>query len=346
MKEGTIIFWVNINQWIKGLATWNYAIPCTPDFHISLKQCIDNRILIEIQHNHDIVNKVYTNEVAFIQEKGICLFTLMWNSKTIRLDIGKACVTNNDESVIKCNLLPGIIYKTTSIYDNEDIKSHCQEWINWRKNYLRRSLNNTMSAQVHKSEEEIIDELKSRIESLKYLYESVYVKGIECQLNEIYSCLRTMLFWPDNPQKLSIYNPLLFRVASKYDLPLPVYAVTKQFQINILGKSSVKGMIIQIKENFANINYKKPGQSIIDIQEWLDTPIYWESENNYYRIKDAIFDYANTYGSHSSTYVPKKVHFFRRIKTADRNFGFELIKNVTEITIATAAYLENVSVDF
>ena len=109
----------------------------------------------------------------------------------------------------------------------------------------------------------------------------------------------------------------------------------------MLGKSSVKGMIIQVKENFANINNKKPGQAIIDIQEWLDSPIYWESQNNYYRIKDAIFDYANTYGSHSGTYVPKKIHFFRRIETADKNMGVDLIKNVTEITIATTDYLVN-----
>ena len=60
-----------------------------------------------------------------------------------------------------------------------------------------------------------------------------------------------------------------------------------------------------------------------------------------YLIKDAIFDYANTYGSHSGTYVPKKIHFFRRIETADKNMGLDLIKNVTEIAIATTDYLVN-----
>lgn len=342
MEEGTIIFWANINRWIKGLATWHYTIPCASDTYITLKQCIDNKILIEIYHNHNVINKAYTNEVLFIQEKGVCLFTLTWNNKTIRLDIGKTCVTkDNDDSTIKCNLLRNITYKSTIIYNNEEIKSHCIEWINWRKNYLKQSLNSTMSVQIPKSEEEIINELKNRLESLKYLYESVHINGMEFLLNDIYSSLRTMLFWPDNPKKLSTYNPLLFRAASKYDLPLPVYAVKKQRQISMLGKSSVKGMIIQIKDNFANINNKKPGQAIIDIQEWLDSPIYWESEINYYRIKDAIFDYANTYGSHSGTYVPKKIHFFRRIETADKNMGLDLIKNVTEITIATTDYLVN-----
>ena len=123
MEEGTIIFWANINRWIKGLATWHYTIPCASDTYITLKQCIDNKILIEIYHNHNVINKAYTNEVLFIQEKGVCLFTLIWNNKTIRLDIGKICVTKDNDGIpIKCNLLPNITYKSTIIYNNKEIK--------------------------------------------------------------------------------------------------------------------------------------------------------------------------------------------------------------------------------
>ncbi len=80
---------------------------------------------------------------------------------------------------------------------------------------------------------------------------------------------------------------------------------------------------------------------IMDIQEWLEQPIIVDTEKDVYKVKDLLFDSANSWGAHSDESVPFFLNRVKRIEVLSDEFLLNIIKNVTEVTIESGKFVLN-----
>lgn len=78
-----------------------------------------------------------------------------------------------------------------------------------------------------------------------------------------------------------------------------------------------------------------------DIQEWLEQPIIVDTEKDVYKVKDLLFDSANSWGAHSDESVPFFLNRVKRIEVLSDEFLLNIIKNVTEVTIESGKFVLN-----
>lgn len=90
----------------------------------------------------------------------------------------------------------------------------------------------------------------------------------------------------------------------------------------------------------ASTNQKDERMIIMDLQEWLSQPII-TTKNKIYRVKDLLFDSANSWGAHNDQSIPFFLDKTRNINILSDNFLFILIKNISEVAIDLGKYIIN-----
>jgi len=110
--------------------------------------------------------------------------------------------------------------------DDPNAVAACQKWIQNRKSKFGSPKTTPSSDRRLKTTDEQADDLRASIDRLRHLQREV-LAGHKYLLGTLAGEMRASVYWPkgrDN-QRDTNYNPLLLRMASIADLPLPVYSV-------------------------------------------------------------------------------------------------------------------------
>lgn len=227
-------------------------------------------------------------------------------------------------------------------FNDDNMVENCAKWVNWRSIWFEKQKKESKEGRRLKSEGEQITELQHSQQALEFYLSQIEI-GNNSFLSSIYSILRSLLFWPDN-EKAKNYNPLLLRIANINRLPLPIYAdqlIDYKEVPDTLSKP-----LFWFNNNKPSLVKTASRQVVMDFQEWLNSEILInhdnEGEREIYRLKDLIFDSANTLGtSHFDEDTPVKIDLLQ----SNINFGSSMfinfIKSILIITINLSTYILN-----
>jgi hypothetical protein len=338
MEPKTIFHQIYISNWDSQLATEFINVP-NENAIITVSIDPPKHFTIKVYEKSNLIDSFISQPIK-IKNDGAILIIIIWDGNHIvGLMLGKNKIDNyKNKNIIEIEAVRNKIIKS-NIYDEPNILEKCSEWMAWRKKYYSRPKPLSKKNTILKSESEQKRELEESIMSLVDLHNDVFIANKRYKLADIYSLLRRLLFWPDETDKNKIYSPLLIRVAGYENLPLPVYATPSKNSVKDLAKIQIV-IQIQIDNQMASTNQKDERMIIMDLQEWLSQPII-TTKNKIYRVKDLLFDSANSWGAHNDQSIPFFLDKTRNINILSDNFLFILIKNISEVTIDLGKYITN-----
>lgn len=337
MKEGTIIQAIGINNWESQTGGDFTNIPLE-DGIIKISIDLPQHFTIQIYENAELIHKFVSQPISF-KTNGIVRMVIKWDEVSgveLRLE-DKQIVDSSNQNTIEITPV-NLNFKQAWVYKEPNIKDKCSKWIEWRKENFLNPQSETKKDEILKEKEEQIEELRDKIIALIDLYYLVFICNRKHLLSCIYSLLRALLFWPKTSNKKNIYKPLLIRIAGFENLPLPVYAIPSKLETE---KSDKLIPHVMFENQIASIDFKDDRFDIMDIQEWLEQPIIVDTEKGVYKVKDLLFDSANCWGAHSDENVPFFLNKVKRIEVLSDEFLFNIIKNITEVTIESGKFLLN-----
>ena len=145
----------------------------------------------------------------------------------------------------------------------------CQPWIEKRKKKFA-----TFTPRPHRRQKTMCEQARDLLTSLKHLHAACYVLQAGAPSHfagYLASELRALLYWDKRDSAYERnYNPLLLRMASKADLPLPVYGSKNQIDG---GPPYSKLLNTYAGRLSATVAQDSPDQHLMDIQEWLDEDV-------------------------------------------------------------------------
>ena len=337
MKEGTIIQAIGINDWENQTGGDFTNIPYE-DSIIKISIAPPKHFTIQIYENKKLIHKFVSQPISF-KNNGMVFMVIKWDEVsgiTFRLE-DKQIADSSKQNAIEITPV-NLNVKQAWVYKEPNIKDKCSKWIEWRKENFPNPQSEIEKDEILKDKEEQVEELRDQIMALIDLYYSVFISNKRYLLSCIYSLLRALLFWPKTSNKRKIYKPLLIRIAGFENLPLPVYAIPSKLGIE---KSDELVPHVMFENQIASIDFKDDRFDIMDIQEWLEQPIIVDTEKDVYKVKDLLFDSANSWGAHSDESVPFFLNRVKRIEVLSDEFLLNIIKNVTEVTIESGKFVLN-----
>lgn len=259
------------------------------------------------------------------------IISIIWKDNQIEFSINSILVKNSEVSTPLIIESKFPVEEKVFSWQDEKVTENCREWLNWRKHKYGNLKIEAKSGRRIKTIQEQTQELATAITTLNFFLQHL-VNGNHLFLANILPILRSLLFWPD--KKSNSYNQLLIRIAGLKNLPLPVYArvsISKSEIPNILNEA-----ILHFKNNVPSIQKIYQSQKLMDLQEWLHSEVIIQrptstpsSEIDIYRIKDLIFDAANTLGTaHYDDDIPKKLDLLKKKISFERELFIDFIVNV------------------
>lgn len=147
-------------------------------------------------------------------------------------------------------------------FDHHYRNAICREWREWRARRFPQSSAPRDHRTMKTPEEEALD-LRRAILSLQFLAEQVD-QGKLYLLGHLATELRALIYWYRDTAERG-YNPLLLRMASKADLPLPVYAFDDG------GPPVFPSSQYHFRSQVPQYIREFRGQRLMDLQQWLQT---------------------------------------------------------------------------
>ena len=218
------------------------------------------------------INYSFESQPLRIEGIGDVILLLTWKDSEIKIYInGGNPLKPFDPSNLDYRAI-----KLKSLFSTEDpisiahpqAKEICKKWIDWRRGKFINPPKVAEENKRLKTEIEETQELVNAIKSLKILL-ILFQEGNKSLLGQISSQLKSLIYWDENENT----NSLLFRLASRKEIPLPVYAFNLDPSEGppILSEAVIiqEPTIPTFKKNF-------PKQELMDFQSWLDSPIQIE----------------------------------------------------------------------
>jgi hypothetical protein len=226
---------------------------------------------------------------------GVVLVTVRWQGPNCTLFI------NSRELDAYQPDAPPRVFQTSDFapgplsIDHPDGAAACHEWIENRKAKFS-STGQVRRNRRSKELQEQAHDLRDALAALSYVLEGV--KGGKLYLRgHLAAELRALVYWQNDTQRENSYNPLLLRLASKEDLPLPMYAMREP---GIDAPAVLHEADLHFTGSFPEVIQTAPGQELMDLQEWLLTPVVIDRSSGTARTisqKELISECANTLGS-------------------------------------------------
>ena len=120
-------------------------------------------------------------------------------------------------------------------------------------------------------------------------------------IGHLFATLRSLLFWTKDTTREWSYSPLLLRMASKADLPLPVFGWKDSLN---QSPSVLQTASFYMSELSPSMTQASPNQTLMDLQEWLKEEVVVIRSNpgtgsrveDRFPLLEVIGDAANTLG--------------------------------------------------
>lgn len=326
MREGTVFLTLQLPKpwpfdaertfWEQEQGGMRFRITGYPDGHLGFE--IESPSRNQPLHHH-------TQPIS-VQGSGMMLLNLAWTDSTADVRInGTAIKSLRDETSTHTVLTQELVGKGPLAFEHPEAPAKCQTWIDWRRTQL--GIPRLPSADRRlKTDEEQLTELKEEMLSLQDLVEQVRAGKLHL-LQKIAGSLRGLVYWQMSKKNTLVasYNPLLLRIAARAESPLPVFG---------RGDDSGRRPAIldeaqfQLTNNIPTLQAVFPDQTLMDLQEWLSTPISTERFRvavpisiTAMTVKDIIAASANTLGgAHFDEDLPSTLDTLKKLKFEDVDF--------------------------
>jgi len=161
--------------------------------------------------------------------------------------------------------LVALVMPLDKSFANPNATAICKEWIdNRRAKFI--SPPQTRIGRKSKSVEAEAEDLRSSSLRMNHFVEGIR-GGNTFLLGSLAGEMRASIYWPDgrDAKPDAQYNPLLLRMASKADLPLPVYCVPEAAPL----PPAVADTVLQVDMDTPRITAIFPHEKIFDLQSVL-----------------------------------------------------------------------------
>jgi hypothetical protein len=227
-----------------------------PDGHITLK--IDRP---DGSPLHDIeLQRVH------LVGQGVCHVLISWNQSyaCIYMDAKLLGPYKLEDPALKIELRGIVIGTSSPSIDHPDATNACQIWIQNRQRKF--SAPNLRTGRRLKTISEQARDLFIAVNNLRTIASAIHTNGQKHLIGYLAAELRALVFWSKDDGRDGGYNPLLLRMASKGDLPLPVFAWKNMFsgKVSVLNKAN-----FHMPQLSATIEKTSNDQILMDFQEWL-----------------------------------------------------------------------------
>lgn len=275
--------------------------------------------------------------------RGDCKLTLLWSGASGRLRIAGAELPSFAERPdgIEIPLRSvEVTEESTSSIDHPDAREACKEWILWRSDHLRAL--KVPKDRIRKNEAQHVADLGAAVSRIKRLVRTIR-GGDGDWMGSLAVELRGLLCWspkhfePDFTGRQN--TPLLPRVASFLDLPLPVWSSnTSDPESLIRGLPRLSDLELAADPNLS-LTRDSTEQRLIDIQEWLNEGGVFRG-TKFVRFRSVIASLANTAGpAHYDSGVPPLDVLLQGIKFDRVHVLGNLILEVSEVTSELSEYV-------
>jgi hypothetical protein len=285
---------------------------------------IDGRLRFAVWDSGQKEVASFISQPLGIVGNGFALLSISWSQAGIELRLNGSTVLADAPEV--CRLSISTVDQPASSVlsiNRPDALVACQKWINNRKAKFSSPVLRRMR---FKTNTEQATDLRNSILSIQHIRQQVSGGKLNF-LGMLAGELRALLYWKDDVKADWAYNPLLLRMASKADLPLPVYRVKPQPL-----PAAVKAASIHIDTNIPRLHSIVFTNELVDLQECLEsTALRLDSTSrNEKSAKDLIAETADTLGS---SHYDEDVSAF-----------IDVLQNTTAFDISTLArYLSEIS---
>jgi hypothetical protein len=148
---------------------------------------------------------------------------IAWSASTLRVRIAQQELLEDSPGVPILVLPPPRSVAEEISTNDPNAVAACQKWIQNRKAKFAQPASPRPDRRL-KTTDEYAHDLRASIHRLR-LYQQLTLAGQNFVLGTLAGELRACLYWTQDAQRERSYNPLLLRMASLADLPLPVYFV-------------------------------------------------------------------------------------------------------------------------
>jgi hypothetical protein len=310
-----------------------------------LRALSDGRLKFIVMDDVQRTIASFTSQRIDVSGQGFAAMFVTWSPDKISLLLHRmqAGVQLTEEEFLSGALLadaPGISSRsiflpetptsTNLSTDRVDASQACERWIlNRRAKFSSPRLSRARLKTIH----EQVDDLRRSVLCLKDISEQV-VKGKNHLLGILATELRALVYWKKDAAREHNHNPLLLRLASKADLPLPVY----------VGQScpwpeSLPHASVYFSPNSPRLRSIFQCDHLVDLQDWLDTVVMRIDgmPNKPLTAKDVISETAYTLGSaHYDEDVSEFIAILRDMKS------FE-VDQLVQFLISTAGIVGDLS---
>ena len=293
------------------------------DLVLILTFCNEGNIHIKIISHQTTMT--YTSQVIEFSNAKRAIISICWEDTIFKVLInGEELKNSNDKSIFIIDSKPELNIPLPSL-DSTMVKEGCKKWTEWRKDKFLNKKKEPKKGRRLVSIEEEITSLSTAIKDLNQILQSRELIDSN-SLQSIFPILRSLLFWTNG--KKSNYNPLLYRLAGKLSLSLPIYAFPNDHPFNNNNHH------LLLTYNHASLTKQFPSQVIMDFQEWLNSNLIIERDDTPFILKDLIIEGANTrsYG-HFDEDVPIKLDILNDSQFKNFPIILSIIGHVSEITI-------------
>ena len=256
------------------------------------------RIVVEGRPDGRLYTAIHSDSVKteFLSQQ-VCPTNRGWLVMTISWTDSEASILINNKELAPASETEGVFEVTPTATPPEQATSSpaarkaCEQWMSWRKKRFAQPVP-ARAGFRSKSNEEQLEELEKAAAALDDL-SNVVRQGRTHLLGTLAAILRALVHWNGRRQ----YNPLLLRIAGRYDMPLPVYMIP--------GKDPIPSFIAdadQIVMQDLSVTKEFGTQELADLQEGLETALVRlrvgeeGPEQETYTLRETIAAVAETQG--------------------------------------------------
>jgi hypothetical protein len=161
---------------------------------------------------------------------------------------------------------PNPILQQPPSFLRSDAATVCQGWIRCRK--AKFAVPTIRAGRRRKTVIEEARDLRRSVTSLQQLIKDMGQQRRFDLARYVAGELRALVYWVHDQQRDRAYNPLLLRMASKADLPLPVFANSDPLSL----PPSVPRPVFHFS-NHVSFREDFPGMTLMDLQTWLKAEV-------------------------------------------------------------------------
>jgi len=219
-----------------------------------------------------------------------------------------------------------------SALEAADAVAACQEWIDKRKTKFQLPPQARPDHRIKTIDEEA-NELRDASLSLSHLSKEILKENAHF-IGDVASRLRALLYFKRDDAPEKTYNPLLLRMASKADLPLPTYYPPAPTTVQ-----ATPGALLHVTMHVPQIHRLFRTDKIIDLQEWLKTGVV-EMSGVSMAAKEFIFRVSVTKGSaHHDPQVSKFVGSVENMRGPERDELLSFMCKIVDVVIPLSSWV-------